>query len=216
MSKDKPYYAIVESCEHDLRKYGDNFRGVGWTKKQEYADLRYAVMLDVLRGDDPTTVLDIGCGASHLLEYIHKRGRKNIVYSGLDLSQVFLDLSRSKFPEVTFYHADILSSATDIPSHDYVIMNGLFNWRGVIPYDRMWDYCQAMITRAFDIADVGIAFNVMSKYLDWERSDLFHLPFDVLASFLDDRVSRHFTLRHDYGLFEYTAYVYKNATGFSG
>jgi hypothetical protein len=33
-----------------------------------------------------------------------------------------------------------------------------------------------------------------------------------LLSFLSHEVSRHVVIRHDYGLYEYTAYVYKNPT----
>jgi hypothetical protein len=49
----------------------------------------------------------------------------------------------------------------------------------------------------------------MSKQVEWERDDLFHLPFDVMASFLAERLSRRFVIRHDYGLYEYTTYVYR-------
>jgi SAM-dependent methyltransferase len=185
---------------------------VGWTKKQEYADLRYEVMLGLVRGDEPVTLLDVGCGASHLLEYINGRQISHIEYSGLDLSAAFLDVSRNKFPEVEYFDDDILSTDCAVPNHDYLVMNGLFNWKGEMSHEEMWDYCQSMIKRAFEMADKGIAFNVMSKYLDWERDDLFHLPFDTLASFLDQNISRYFTIRHDYGLFEFTAYVYKNPT----
>jgi SAM-dependent methyltransferase len=209
METDKPQLAIVKSCEGDLLEHGDNFRGVGWTKKKEYADLRYQVMLDLLRENDPVTLLDVGCGAAHLLEYMRRHRYDHVEYSGLDLSQAFLDLSRGKFTDITFYREDILANNEPIPKHDYVVMNGLFNWRGESSHEEMWAYCQAMIKRAFNLARVGIAFNVMSKYVDWEREDLFHLPFETLASFLDREVSRHFTFRHDYGLFEYTAYVYR-------
>ena len=40
------------------------------------------------------------------------------------------------------------------------------------------------------------------------RDDLFHLPLDLLAEFLDTLLSRHFVIRNDYGLYEYTVYVY--------
>ena len=209
MLEKKPYYAIVKSCEGDLEKHGDNFLGVGWTKKKEYADLRYKVMLDIVRESTPVTLLDVGCGASHLLEHINSCQIKHITYSGLDISHAFLDVSKKKFPNISYYDYDILASGSDVPIHDYVVMNGLFNWKGEMSHDQMWDYCQTMIARAFELANNGIAFNVMSKYLDWERDDLFHLPFDVLAAFLDQKVSRNFTIRHDYGLFEYTVYVYK-------
>jgi len=49
----------------------------------------------------------------------------------------------------------------------------------------------------------------MSKHVDWEREDLFHLPFDVLARFLTRMVTRNFVIRNDYGLYEYTTYVYR-------
>jgi hypothetical protein len=38
---------------------------------------------------------------------------------------------------------------------------------------------------------------------------LFHLPFDTLASFLTSELTRNFVFRNDYGLYEYTAYVYR-------
>jgi hypothetical protein len=50
----------------------------------------------------------------------------------------------------------------------------------------------------------------MTKHVDWEREDLFHLPFDLLASFLKREVSRNFIVRNDYGLFEYTVYLFKH------
>ena len=49
----------------------------------------------------------------------------------------------------------------------------------------------------------------MSKHVDWEREDLFHLSFDELGSFLKEEISRNFTIRNDYGLYEYTVYIYK-------
>ena len=56
---------------------------------------------------------------------------------------------------------------------------------------------------------MGIAFNVMSKDVDWERDDLFHLPLSELSSFLSKNLTRRYIIRNDYGLYEYTTYVYK-------
>lgn len=206
----KRHHEIVRACEADLARHGDNFLGMGWTKKWEYAQLRYRIMAEAIRSRDPVTVLDIGCGASHLKEYIDANGLDHVEYSGLDLSQAYLAVSRRKFPDVVYYEADILESAVAIPVHDYVIMNGLFNFRGSMSFGEMWEYMQAMLVRADRLCSQGFAFNVMSTCLDWEREDLFHLPFDTLAKFLDANISRSFTIRHDYGLFEYTTYVYKS------
>lgn len=207
----KTYLTIVSACEAYLDKYGDSYLGVGWTKKQEDADTRYRVMLEVIKPERSGIIklLDFGCGASHLYEHIRKREFNYIHYSGLDLSQKFLDLSRKKFPSIDYYHVDILDDQVHLPDFDYILLNGVFNSKCTLRFEEMLAYFQNVIGRVFNKARVGIAFNVMSKQVDWEREDLFHLPMDTLASFLTNNISRHFVIRHDYGLYEYTAYVYK-------
>src|SRR5262245_7161077 len=206
------YRSIIAFCEEWLEQHGDNAVGVGWPRGD--ADTRYRVMLDLLLpGPSPVTLLDFGCGASHLYEYILNHRLEGIVYSGLDLSHRFLDLSKRKFPTLTYYCVDVLDPLSPpLPKFDYVVMNGIFNYRGRLPQEAMFGYLCELVRRVFEMAAVGMAFNVMSKQVDWEREDLFHLPVDVLLSFLSHEVSRHVVIRHDYGLYEYTAYVYKSPT----
>lgn len=208
----KRYLSIVSACEAFFDKHGDNYLGVGWTKKKDYADVRYKVMLDLIKQDTAgkVTLLDFGCGASHLYEYILRHGFENkIEYSGLDLSKKFIDLSRSKFPTIPYYFLDVLEDRMTLPDFDYVVFNGVFTMKGDLSFEEMLEYFQAVVSRMSDKARIGLAFNVMSKQVDWEREDLFHLPFDVLAAFLVRNVSSNFVIRHDYGLYEYTAYVYR-------
>jgi hypothetical protein len=49
----------------------------------------------------------------------------------------------------------------------------------------------------------------MTKHLDWERPDLFHLPFDATAEFVTKELTRNYVFRSDYGLYEYTTYIYR-------
>jgi hypothetical protein len=91
-------------------------------------------------------------------------------------------------------------------------MNGVFTVKRSLPFDNMFSYFQDVILSVFPKSRVGIAFNVMSKHVDWERDDLFHLPFDLLAAFLTKKVCRNFVFRNDYGLHEYTTYVFRALT----
>jgi hypothetical protein len=50
----------------------------------------------------------------------------------------------------------------------------------------------------------------MSRHVDWERDDLFHWGFDEVAAFLIRDVSRHYSFRADYGLFEFTTFVWRS------
>ncbi len=208
----KPYWSIVRFTEQCLDRHGDNFLGVGWTKTREEADRRYDIMLGLLTPDAgrAVTLLDFGCGASHLYEHIRTRGRDDIRYSGLDVSPQFLRLSRSKFPDVTYYDVDVLEDTGALPDFDYIVMNGVLTMKASLTHEAMTQYSRALLTRLWAKARCGIAFNVATKYVDWEREDLFHVPLDELAGFLTTSISRHFTLRHDYGLYEYTAYVYRH------
>ena len=63
----KPYGQIVRFAERFLDMHGDSYLGVGWTKRQEDADARYRVMLDVLAGErgQPVTLLDWHCRAEN-------------------------------------------------------------------------------------------------------------------------------------------------------
>ena len=73
----------------------------------------------------------------------------------------------------------------------------------------MLAYFERTLSAVFAKAKVGLAFNVMSKHVDWERDDLFHLPFDTLVRFLTASLTRNFVIRNDYGLYEYTTYLYR-------
>lgn len=206
---DQNYLDIIAHYESCLIKHGDTHLGVDWPNQKD-VETRYQVMLDlVLTRPGMQTVLDFGCGAAHLYEFIQSKGVPGLQYFGLDISAKFIQLCREKYPGVTFYQLDILKNPDILPVFDYILMNGVFTEKRTLSFEDMWDYFKVMVTSAFYRAEVGMAFNVMSKHVDWERGDLFHVPFDLMASFLGRSVTRDFVFRADYGLYEYTVYLYK-------
>lgn len=208
---DKKYLNIVRHYESCFEKFGDTFKGVDWPNKKD-AHVRYQIMLDLIREDETVDLLDFGCGTGHLLEYIYntKSRFNNINYWGLDISEKYIKIARDKYPDISFYCIDIFDEGLDVVGNvDYAIMNGVFTEKRDLTFDEMWSYFQKLISLVFSSVNKGIAFNVMSKAVDWERADLFHLPTDLLVDFMTKKLSRNFIIRNDYGLYEYTVYLYK-------
>ncbi|NLH94255.1 MAG: methyltransferase domain-containing protein [Candidatus Cloacimonetes bacterium] len=209
---EKKYISIICHYEETLSKFGDSHLGVDWPKAID-VETRYAIMLGIInnRLKKKVKILDFGCGASHLYDYlIRKNMLKAIDYHGLDMSEKFISLSKSKYPEVKYFCQDINENYSNLGKYDYVILNGVFTEKCNLSFEEMFLYFKDTITNVQKITRIGFAFNVMSKQVDWERTDLFHLSFDLLADFLTRNISRHFVIRHDYGLYEYTTYVYQN------
>lgn len=212
--EEKRYNTIVRHYEECLAKHGDTHLGVDWPNVQD-AEKRYAIMLGVIRGGGAgrPTVLDFGCGASHLYEYVKRKWGDKLNYVGLDASPAFCQLSANKYPENVYLCLDVLSEPDKLGEYDYVIMNGVFTEKRELNFDEMFEYFKQVMRVVFPKVRHGLAFNVMSKAVDWEREDLFHLSTDSLISFLVAELSRHFVIRNDYGLYEYTVYVYKEPLG---
>ena len=192
-----------------LVKHGDSHLGVDWPNRPD-AEKRYAVMLDVIHEQRVgLTLLDFGCGASHLYDFLQQSKLSDITYHGLDVSPAFYELSRSKYPENPYYCLDVIAEPEKLGEFDYIVMNGVFTEKCDLEFDEMFDYFKQVLRAVFPKVRRGLAFNVMSSAVDWKRNDLFHLPIDTLVTFLTQEISRHFIIRNDYGLYEYTVYVYK-------
>ena len=94
---------------------------------------------------------------------------------------------------------------------DYCVINGLFTVKSSLSDEEMWLFMTRVVNRLWRVIRKGIAFNVMSKQVDHERSDLFHVSFDRLAEFVHSLAGRNIVFRADYGLYEYTCFAFKSA-----
>jgi len=206
------FYKIVRHYEACFAEHGDSHLGVDWPKLED-VDKRYKVMVEMIRLDETSTrevsLLDFGCGTGQLNTYLKQNNLDSITYAGLDISEKFITHCRSKFPENQFYLLNLLDYDVMVPPYDYWVMNGVFTEKRDLSFDEMWVYFKQMILKAYRLTDRGLAFNLMSKNVEWEREDLFHVSMDMLSDFLCKEVTRDFVIRNDYGLYEYTAYVYK-------
>jgi len=210
---DRPYHSLVRMVEKLHTQHGDTHWGLGYPKEEGF-DIRYRVYLDLIRGSargQPCSLLDVGCGTARLLDLIKSLGRNEIKYRGVDLSQQLIAASQKKHPEAEFICDDPFEFEEIWTAQpDYVVFGGIFTVRLQMTVEEMTDYMIRLLRLGFANCRRGLAFNVMSHHVDWQRDDLFHVPFDRMAEILQTNFGRHYLFRADYGLYEYTTYLYRS------
>jgi SAM-dependent methyltransferase len=189
------------------KEHGDNHGGVGWLK-QNGLNERYSAHCSVIK--EPGTVLDFGCGLAALNGWMKENGYEKCDYTGLETSEPHYDACVKKFPNLKFIKSDFLSDPESVSNYDYVILCGILTMKVGYTNEMMWEYTKDLLRKIWQKANKGISFNLMTKFVDWEREDLYHVSFDQIAKFVNDELSRDFEIKAHYGdLYEYTVIVNK-------
>jgi SAM-dependent methyltransferase len=211
-SRNRPGDTILEAYDNVLARHGDTPEGAHWPNEQDRTR-RFEVMLGVMPQPVPanTVLCDLACGTGELLSHVKALGQGSIDYIGVDRSARALEFARAKHPHARFLELDVSDPAADLSGMacDYLVCSGLFTVKFGLSDAEMWAFLEQTITRVWPLVAKGIAFNVMSKIVDWERDDLFHVPMDDVARLLHRLAGRNILLRADYGLYEYTAYAWR-------
>jgi len=209
---------LKQHYEATLAQHGDSEKGHDWGEGTEAA--RFNVMFGLIEYDEylrnyPVTsvdykILDYGCGTGRFILW----GDFNrYQYTGSDVSSQALESARYKLyhgSDGNFIHGDILSTPSKFDEYDYTIVNGIFTQKLDIDYYEFAQYWEATIKALWKITRRGIAVNFMSNVVDERRENLYHLAQDAVLYFAWKHLgTRNVVFRNDYGLFEYTAYIYK-------
>lgn len=214
-----PYLSILDYYDGHLRRHGDTAAGAAWPNDQDRAR-RFEVMMGLFREpadtSQPLVICDLACGTGEFLRHLRDHRGGDIRYIGADLSALALSHARRKFPDAEWVEIDVLK-ATDEQLEslrcDYLVANGLFTVRHDLSREAMWSFLTSTLDRLWPLVRRGLAFNVMSSIVDWQRDDLFHCSYDEIAGYLHQLAGRHLQIRADYGLYEFTAYAYKTLPG---
>lgn len=213
-----PGGAIIDYYRARFDDHGDIAQGAGWPNAPDRIT-RFDVILDIagqIAPDVPISLCDVGCGSGELARRIADKGLDHIAYRGIDALAAPLVEARRKFPDLAFLQLD---AATASPgqmqafSCDILVANGVFTVKAGMSHDDMWSLMTGVLCNLWPFVRRGMIFNVMSKMVDWERDDLFHVSYDALAQFLHGLAGRRIGFRADYGLYEYMAYATKPIDG---
>ncbi|WP_312432436.1 class I SAM-dependent methyltransferase [Achromobacter sp.] len=199
---DEDTRALVDLYEGRYIADGAEITTLGWKNREEQR-LRF----DVLSGIGPlqhATVCDVGCGFGDLADYFREK-QLNVTYTGLDIAPSFVAHAKATHPEDSFIQLDLDQDPYD-QEHDYFLSSGALSFKR---QDNM-AHATRMIEKMFSLCRKGVAVNFLSTYVNHQHPRNFHYsPEDVFR--LARGLTKWVKIRHDYPLWEFTLYLYKEA-----
>jgi len=170
---------------------------------------RFTMICDIFQNDNNITVHDVGMGIADMGVFIKSEfPDKNIQYSGTEILDEYVEEAQKRFPDSKFYNRDVAEQSFE-DRFDYLLLSGVFHQRRDSSI-RDWEkFSQQILKNAFEMCNKGIAFNFISPYVDFYQTQVYYCNLPKLINFINDDLSRFFEIRHNYALFEFTVYVYK-------
>jgi SAM-dependent methyltransferase len=203
--------ALEKHYSATFAQHGATSRGVDWGPEAQCA-LRYTKMLEVIPPseriqEETFELLDVGCGFGGLLGHATQDGLR-LNYTGVDVSLSLVDKGRELYPNAQWLHGDVLH-LPETRKFDYVVCNGILTQKLQASHLEMNAYAHAVIRKLFALCNKGIAFNVMSTYVNFQAGNLYYRSPVEMLSFCLGELTRKVRLDHAYPLYEYTTYLYR-------
>ena len=192
---------IAEFYDANYDKFGYCVKSVGWGSEESQV-LRFKVLTEI--GDlSNSSICDLGCGFGDLYGHLLKHF-PNIEYVGIDLSEKLIAEARRRYPNVLFEVRDILKEP---PSRrfTYVLSSGALS----LKLEGHEEYIREMLEAMMNLSIKGVAVNFLSSYVDYQLDKNFHFS-PERAFTLARTFTKYATLRHDYPLYEFTLYMYRD------
>jgi SAM-dependent methyltransferase len=199
---------INERYTKRLQQYGDDIKTMA-SGTIERRRVRFDVLSQV--GDmNGASVLDIGCGFADYYQYLKDRGIK-AKYTGYDINEELIRICREKYPEASFEVKDVQNDRID-KKYDFVISSQTFNNK--LQYDDNEKVIRDVLKKAYDICTDrgGVAIDMITSYVDFKEEKLHYYKPEEIFSYCK-ALTKRVVLRHDYPLFEFVVYIYKDFKG---
>lgn len=207
----KALTGIRDLYSGNLATHGPSSKSVGW--KDDASQLlrfeRLAQVIDRGSAAEGFTVNDWGCGYGAMFHYLQSlAGVEMKSYTGYDISEEMLAVASQS---ITSPRARFVLSAKVTEDADYSFVSGTFNVK-LEASDADWSrYVKEQLVAIFVRSRRGMAFNLLTSYVDWKQENLFYADPRECFDFCKQHLSRYVTLLHDSPLYEWTMLVHREA-----
>ena len=198
---------ICDLYRDNLNEHGATSKSVGWrdVDSQQLRFEKLAMLLADSDDHDDFTCNDWGCGYGAMFHFLRERFAGKLTnYYGYDICDEMLNEARRGAPG---QDADFLNSPLPTIEADYTFVSGTFNVK-LHASDAAWqEYVEQTLLKLWQTSRRGIAFNLLTSYVDWREDQLFYADPAHFFDFCKRRLSRFVSVHHDYPLYEWTMIV---------
>lgn len=171
-------------------------------------DIRFRVMTEI--GLEPgDVILDLGCGFGDFVNYLD-RHKLSVDYVGYDINPALVEVARARYPERRFEVRDVLHD--DFPEFDYILSSSCFNLP--LQYEDNYEFVKRLLYTCYKHVRKGVSIDFLSSYVDFHSKEGFHYDPEKVFK-ISKSITKRVNLRHDYPLFEFNMYLYKDFQGWS-
>ncbi len=201
--------AVRRYYSEKIVEHGPTAKGVDWND-QASQELRFDQLLKVCDPSRPFSLNDYGCGYGALARYLGQRGY-TFRYTGFDISDEMVAKAQELLRAAENYR--FVGSEGELEPADYTVASGIFNVRLDAADDAWEQHVLETLGRIDALSLQGFAFNMLTSYSDADRMrpDLYYADPRAIFDHCKRTFSRWVALLHDYGLYEFTIIVRKEA-----
>jgi len=196
---------ITDHYQSLLATHGDSHLAAQYSSRE--SQFRRFASLARIANLTGRRVLDFGCGTAALAQYLVGVGQVPSRYRGVDIVPDFFDAARTNYPDGVYSVPEELADER----FDVALVSGVFNNRR--RGNRV--FWQETVASLFARCDVGVAFNLMSTYVDYRDPGLFYEDPEAAFRYVKRNVTPFVSLHHDYlpksgsVPFEFTVFAYR-------
>lgn len=184
--------------------FGATAQGVDWNGIESQAT-RFEQLVELFPKNSPFSLNDLGCGYGAFHEFLCGHFPTH-QYSGYDLVPEMIADARVRYSgtDVRFEVGSKLSTPAD-----YSVASGIFNVKGATADSTWLEYVLDTLLHMRACSKKGLAFNLLTSFSDaqFKREDLYYADPLEITGFCLRNFGRSVTLRHGYGLYEFTILV---------
>jgi SAM-dependent methyltransferase len=190
-----------------LAAHGCTPKGVDWNDAVAQ-ELRFRKLAALFVSSDPFSINDIGCGYAALVAFLDIE-HPGFRYCGYDVSDAMVARARNlhTLRRDCRFETDI----ANVTLAEYSVASGIFNVKLDATTAAWEEHLHRVLDTMHDLSTRGFAFNALTMYSDpsSRRPELYYADPCRLFHRCQERYSRHVTLVHDYGLYDFTIIVRK-------